>query len=173
MHRLSIIIAAVCTCAITACSSPNEKTAENATTAETKPKYEGIAAASWLTGSWTCPAGDATVIETWATVNDSTLAGKSVVVKGKDTLPQETILLTQRGTEVAYTPTVANQNAGQPVKFVQTKADGKEWIFENPAHDFPQTIKYTKVTDDSLVATVSGKENGKMQEMSFPMKRMK
>jgi hypothetical protein len=46
-------------------------------------------------------------------------------------------------------------------------------IFENPAHDFPQFISYTKITTDSLVAEISGTKNGQARKQRFPMKRIK
>ncbi len=171
MHRLYFLtVAAIC--ALNACGSNSEQSTTTTGQAN-KPTYEAVAAAKWLCGAWTCPAGDAMVIESWAAENDSTLAGKSYIVKGKDTMPDETIILQQRGAEVAYIPTVTNQNAGQPVKFVQTSANGKEWVFENPTHDFPQKIKYTKVTNDSLVATISGREDGIVRDKDYPMRRIK
>ncbi len=173
MRKTPFIIAAVATCALAACGSNNAKTEATGATPVPKPTYDAIVAAKWLCGAWTCPAGDAMVIESWIVDNDSTLAGKSYIVKRKDTLPLETILLQQRGGEVAYIPTVTNQNAGQAVKFIQTLANGKEWVFENPKHDFPQKIKYTKVSDDSLVATISGLEDGIVRDKDYPMKRIK
>lgn len=48
-----------------------------------------------------------------------------------------------------------------------------EWlVFENPMHDFPQIISYTKITCDSLVAQISGEKNGQERKQAFPMKRV-
>ena len=46
-------------------------------------------------------------------------------------------------------------------------------VFENPQHDFPQIISYTKINADSLVAEISGSKNGQELKQTFPMKRVK
>ena len=44
-------------------------------------------------------------------------------------------------------------------------------MFENPGHDFPKKISYTKITNDSLVAEISGQQQGKPASEKFAMKK--
>jgi hypothetical protein len=45
------------------------------------------------------------------------------------------------------------------------------FVFENPKHNYPQKIVYKKVNENSLVATISGMQQGKQSTESYPMKR--
>jgi hypothetical protein len=67
---------------------------------------------------------------------------------------------------------VANQNLGLPVKFKEKSIKEQEFIFENLDHDFPQTITYTRISADSLVAEISGIKDGEARRQRFPMKRL-
>jgi hypothetical protein len=44
-------------------------------------------------------------------------------------------------------------------------------VFENKEHDFPQKITYTKISNDSIVAEISGMKDGKQSKESYPMKK--
>ena len=135
-----------------------------------KNKYATLNKAAWLIGTWNNQLATDTVTETWQRQSDSSFVGASSF-KGKGASSEERIVLTQTGGHLLYVPTVSNQNAGQPVTFNATSVSEKELVFENPAHDFPQKISYRQITDDSLVAEVSGMINGKMESQSFPMKK--
>jgi hypothetical protein len=52
-----------------------------------------------------------------------------------------------------------------------TKRTPIEMVFENPKHDYPQKITYRQITKDSMVATISGIQQGKPSSDSYPMKR--
>ncbi|WP_307293758.1 hypothetical protein [Flavobacterium sp. SORGH_AS_0622] len=42
-------------------------------------------------------------------------------------------------------------------------------VFENPKHDYPQKITYTKGPNNTLTAEISGKLNGKPSSEKFVM----
>ena len=143
------------------------------TTGNTTTNFSELEKANWLIGEWqnNSPEGNAT--EVWKKENDSTFVGKSYFVIGKDTVSSETISLEQNGNQLYYIPTVQDQNAGQPVKFTLASSTSNQLIFENPKHDFPQKISYTQITNDSLLAEISGMMNGKQNSQKFPMTRVK
>lgn len=128
---------------------------------------------NWLIGEWRnfSPEGNAT--EVWAKENDSTLSGKSCFVIGGDTVSSESLSLVQRNNQLYYIPVVRDQNSGQPVEFALTSASDKQLVFENPQHDFPTKIMYTKITEDSLVAEISGMNKGQPASQQYPMARAK
>lgn len=132
-----------------------------------------IKLADWLIGNWENKMAQGRLSETWEKANDSTFNGKSYFIKDKDTLNNEVIMLTQKAETLFYIPTVEGQNNNQPVLFKMTKGTSKQLVFENPQHDFPQKITYTQINNDSLVAEISGIENGKPATESYPMKRIK
>lgn len=129
--------------------------------------------AHWLIGSWENKSTEGTLSENWKKVNDSTYHGQSYFIKGNDTIHFETIQLQQKGEELTYTATVKGQNDDKAVPFKLTQTTEKELIFENLKHDYPQKITYTQITADSLVATISGMQQGKPSEEQYPMKKTK
>lgn len=129
--------------------------------------------ARWLIGTWENKTSRGSLYETWIKTSTEALAGKSYILKEKDTTIFETIHLVQEQSGLFYIPTVKIQNAGLPVRFALKTISDSEMVFENMQHDFPQTIAYTRITPDSLVAEISGTKNGRERRQSFPMKRIR
>jgi len=136
-------------------------------------RYAEIKKASWLLGAWQNNSPEAKMSETWTQLNDSVFAGESYVVVGADTVSSEKLRLAQEGAQLLYIPTVRDENQGKPVRFTMISASDTKLVFENPQHDFPQQISYTKISSDSLVAEISGMVNGKREAQSFPMRKVK
>ena len=132
-------------------------------------KINKLKVASWLICHWENNMEQGKLSETWEAANDSTYNGTSYFIKEKDTLHHEVILLTQKGNEVYYIPTVQGQNSDQPVTFKLERSTSKQMIFINRQHDFPQKIVYRKVMPDSLIAEISGMENGKPKSERYAM----
>jgi Domain of unknown function (DUF6265) len=132
-----------------------------------------IKKAEWLIGTWENKTQRGSLYESWAKTSDAELAGKSYILKEKDTVVFETVKLVQEQNNLFYIPKVTNQNGGLPVRFTAKTVSDTELVFENPQHDFPQIISYTKISADSLVAEISGTVNGKERKQTFRMKRMK
>ena len=108
-----------------------------------------------LTGAWQMPQPPGLLYEIWERGSDTLLLGRSFSVRGKDTIPQETVQLAWNGGVITYRPTVVGQNGGLPVTFTLKNISDSGFLFENPAHDFPQAIRY-RPSGDALFATVSG-----------------
>ena len=146
----------------------------NSNTIETKSnEFSAIENASWLMGEWQNTSSEGKLTETWEKLNDSTCAGKSFFVIGKDTVSSETIRLEQHGKTLLYIPTVKDQNNEQPISFFLTSSTTQQMIFENPKHDFPQIISYKRTSKTALIAEISGVVNGKKKSQSFPMQKVK
>lgn len=131
-----------------------------------------ITKAEWLTGTWENKTARGSIYETWNKTSETELAGKSYIVKEKDTVVFENIRLVQEKDSLFYIPAVKNQNDGLPVRFANKTISETQLVFENLQHDFPQIISYTKITRDSLVAEISGTKNGRERRQLFPMKRV-
>ena len=136
-------------------------------------KNEKIKAASWLLGNWENKSADGNLTENWEKVNDSTFQAQSYYIKEKDTVHFESIILQQKGENLTYTATVKGQNNDKPVAFKLTTGTEKQLAFENLKHDYPQKISYTQITPDSLVAKISGIQQGKPSSEQFSMKKIK
>ncbi|MDA3952820.1 MAG: DUF6265 family protein [Bacteroidales bacterium] len=133
--------------------------------------YAKIENASWLIGQWQNNTTKGNLQEIWEKKNDSTLNGISFFIVGKDTISSETISLEERSNELFYIPIVKNQNDGQAIKFRLTSLTTNQLVFENPNHDFPQKITYNQISNDSLIAVISGIKNGTENSQNFPMTR--
>lgn len=136
-------------------------------------KYTELAKVKWVLGNWENISPQGTLRESWEKQNDSTFLGNSYFLKDKDTLFSEKITLQQRGDQLSYVPVVPNQNSGKAISFVMTSVSDKQFVFENPKHDFPQRITYNLIRKDSISAQISGTENGKEKIETFAMNKVK
>jgi hypothetical protein len=127
--------------------------------------------ANWFLGSWQNKTSDGDFTEIWKQKNDSIYLGVSYVIVKTDTVFNETISLEKKNKKWNYCVSVKNQNNEQPVSFEMTNMTPSQLVFENAKHDFPSKITYTKITQDSMVAKISGILKGKEQTEYFPMKR--
>jgi hypothetical protein len=127
----------------------------------------------WLPGVWENKDSLLTTTETWERFNDTVFSGKSVSVAGNDTVFSESIRLVQIVNTLFYMPTVEDQNQGKEISFKLTSFSPDCIVFENPSHDFPQKITYRKISNDSLIAEISGMENNRQKSEIFSMKRIK
>lgn len=139
----------------------------------TTKQTNDIKKAEWLIGTWENKTQRGSIYETWSKTNENEFSGMSYIVKEKDTIVFENIRLVQEQDGLFYIPIVKNQNDGLPVRFSTKTISETQLVFENPQHDFPQIISYTKITADSLVAEISGTKNGQERKQTFPMKRVK
>lgn len=128
-----------------------------------------IKKADWLIGNWENTSPDGLLTENWEKLNDSTFSATSYFIKGKDTLHFENIILSQLGETLTYKATVKGQNDDKPVSFPSTSESDQKLVFENPKHDYPQKITYTKGTNNTLTAEISGNLNGKPSSEKFVM----
>ena len=129
--------------------------------------------AQWLIGTWENKTKRGSLYETWSKTSPKAFTGMSFILKDQDTIVFETIKLVEEHGKLLYIPTVTNQNAGLPVKFSSKTISERTLVFINHNHDYPQMISYTKISNDSLVAAISGIKNGQEHKQLFPMKRVK
>lgn len=121
-----------------------------------------------LAGSWKMNTKRGAVCEEWKKVNRNYLQSKGYMIKGKDTLISERIVLTNTKEGIFYTSTVEDQNNKQPIAFKMTGSENNMFVFENPQHDFPKRIVYKFITADSLHAYIDdGTETGKRQNFYY------
>ena len=126
-----------------------------------------------LLGQWENKSDEGNLLEIWEKKNDSIYVGESYFIKGKDTLHSEKIELQQKGENLLYVSTIKGQNNDKPVTFIHNDTIEKQLVFENPKHDFPQKIAYSKITKDSIVIQISGIQQGKPSSERFSMKKTK
>ncbi len=127
----------------------------------------------WILGSWEDTSSAMYINESWEKQNDSTFTGKGYGIENGDTIFQENLKLAARRGDIFYIATVNEHLAGKPTAF-KLKADSSEaFVFENPAHDFPQRIIYRQTGENTMEASIEGEVNGKLQSDGFTMRRVK
>lgn len=90
---------------------------------------------------------------------DSAFKGKGYNIKNNQEKITEYFEIKNINGKIYYMATVPNQNNGATVKFVLTKWDNDEFVFENPEHDFPKKIIYKKLSDREMFVQVLGQGN--------------
>jgi hypothetical protein len=135
-------------------------------------QFEKIEKLNWLIGQWENTTPEGYLTETWTKTNDSTFSGQTYfIINKKDTVHNESVVLTQLNDELIYRHTVKGQNNDEPVEFKLTSEAENNFAFDNPKHDYPQKVVYKKVNEKSLVVIISGKQQGKVSTESYPMQK--
>lgn len=125
---------------------------------------------AWLAGGWRVEHGGTVTEEHWIPPAGGTLMGVSRTVKGDKTVFFEFLRLEQRKDAFVYVAHPGGRSPG--TDFTLTSWNGKEAVFENPEHDFPTLIRYTKQDDGSLVARIEGQQNGHAASQDFHYQRI-
>jgi hypothetical protein len=126
---------------------------------------------AWLAGCW--QGTDTTKIyrEQWMKPAGRVMIGMSHTTMADTTREYEYLQIRQQSNgDIFY---VAIPSGQKETSFKLTKFDGKEAVFENPEHDFPQRIIYRLENDSILVARIEGTIKGKQRSVDFPLKRVK
>ena len=127
----------------------------------------------WLIGTWENNSDKGNLLEIWKKENDSVYSGQSFYIKAKDTLHFETIQLKQISDSLLYRSSVKGQDNDLALDFRLTSKTQNQFVFENPKNDYPKKIVYKLISKDSLVAIISGIQQGKASSETFSMKRIK
>ena len=106
-------------------------------------------------------------------INDTLYKGESFILKSNDTIFHEYMNIERTNNEWYYKVKVNGQNNNEAVAFKLTLSSQNQWVFYNPQHDFPNKIMYLKITEDSILASISGTLNGQEKIEQFPMKKIK
>lgn len=160
---------------LTAISAVSCKEAHDAKLPPVEPipkNFTEIQKADWFLGRWENNSKEGNMSEIWTKENDSTFRGENYFVTGKDTSFAESVRLWQKENQLVYEVSVKGQNNEKPVDFAMTSSSDKQLVFENPKHDYPNKITYNKITNDSLVAEISGMKDGKAKAEQFAMKKV-
>jgi len=122
---------------------------------------------SWISGTWVGGSGTTTIEERWTPAGGGSMIGVSRTIRDGNLSAFEFLCIVERDGGLVYQ---AMPNGRSPATdFTLTKLDADNAVFENPAHDFPKMIRYTKRSDGSLEAVVSGAPGSK--PLTFIFKR--
>lgn len=107
----------------------------------------------WFAGCWRQVGAGTVVDEVWLLPAGGTLVGMSRTVRADSTRAWEHLVIRTGPSGLVYQAAPSGQ---PPAEFVASQVSDTLALFENPNHDFPQQIRYTRRGVDSLVAIVSG-----------------
>ena len=133
---------------------------------EKKPAHS-TADLGWFAGCWQQEiSGGRTIGEQW-TKPEGMLLGLAKVVRDGKISSFEYLRIIEKDSEIFYVALPSGQKEGS---FKLTSLNGKEAVFENPEHDFPQRITYRLAAEDNLKvraeAMLDGKWSGFDQDLS-------
>jgi hypothetical protein len=130
------------------------------------PRTEAtLAQLEWLGGVWVGNAGSSNVEERWTPPAGGSMLAVARSLRGGAMTSFEFLCIVERGGGLVYT---AMPNGRQPpTEFTLTAIDESGATFENPAHDFPKKIRYTRKPDGSLEAVTSGDATERAQTFVF------
>jgi hypothetical protein len=124
-----------------------------------------MAQVNWISGVWMGTAGSATIEERWTPVAGGSMLAVSRTLRDGFMSGFEFLCIVERDGGLVYS---AMPNGRMPATdFTLTRIDAESATFENPAHDFPKMIRYTRRPDGSLEAVISGEGGQKPQTFLF------
>jgi hypothetical protein len=122
---------------------------------------------AFMKGAWEGGPPGMKFEERWTEEAGGLMLGVSRTLKGEKAIGFEFLRIEFRADGVFY---VAQPGGRPKTEFKLTAADGKSATFENPAHDHPKLIRYTRTEDGSLRADLDGAE-GKQSFVFKPVQR--
>ena len=117
---------------------------------------------AWLAGGWQGTMGKAQIEEHWIQPAGGTMLAVSRTVANGRTVAFEFLRIESRADGTFY---ITQPQGRPPVEFKLTQRSDNRAVFENPQHDHPKIIRYSKEADGSLCAEIEGDENGKHKKM--------
>ncbi|MBA0280577.1 hypothetical protein D7Y44_06655 [Stenotrophomonas maltophilia] len=125
---------------------------------------------AWLAGCWQLDGQPPGAGEQWSSLAGNTLLGSSRSLRDGRTVGFEFMQLRQHDDgRLVLTALPSGQNA---TDFNATRVDGNEAVFENPANDFPQRIRYRRLDGQRAHARIEIAQDNPEQAMDFPMHRI-
>jgi hypothetical protein len=119
---------------------------------------------AWLQGCWELRDGDRVVEERWMLPRAGSMLGVGRTTRGGKLNEYEFVLLTERDGRLAYE---AHPSGQATATFMSKPISGREVVFEDPAHDFPQRVGYKSTGPGQLLAWVEGTAGGKARRIEF------
>lgn len=118
----------------------------------------------WMAGAWVETKGDAWAEEFWTPPRGGIMIGAGRTGKGGKLASWEAMRIV-RG-EDGKLAFIAQPGGGAAVTFPMVSSGAREIVFANPAHDYPQKIRYWR-DDAGLKAEISLMDGGKAVRFAF------
>ena len=120
----------------------------------------------WMTGAWAHAEGAKWADEFWTPPRAGIMIGASRAGEGEKLKFWEHMRIVREADgKLAFWAIAGMQ---QPVRFAEARKTASEIVFENPAHDYPQRIRYWREGKE-LKAQTSMLDGSKPNDFSFRM----
>lgn len=118
----------------------------------------------WLSGSWVSRDGDEWTEEWWTPPRGGIMIGAGFSGRGEKATSFEhmRIMAGEDGAVAFY----GMPDGAPAVRFALVRDGEGEAVFENPAHDYPQRIRY-RLEGETLVATTSLMDGSRKQSWTY------
>jgi hypothetical protein len=128
-----------------------------------------VADLGFMAGCWRGMTRSGTTIEEFYTTPSSNLiVGTTRYVREGRTVDFEFTRIDQTDSGAVITP---HPKGVRSVSFVPKVVEANRVIWENPTHDFPQRILYTRAAPDTLVARIEGRTSSGDRALEWRMAR--
>lgn len=119
----------------------------------------------WLEGLWLAYSAGAEIYEEWQSRAHDVLEGQGKTTRDHGELvSEERLRIEARDGRLVYVADVSSNP--EPVVFTLVNCNAGRWTFENPEHDFPQRIVYTRDGERRFTANIMNLD-GRGFELSF------
>ena len=126
-----------------------------------------LAQVAWITGVWGASNATTRLEERWTPGEGGSMIGVSRTVRDGLQTAFEFLCIVERNGSLVYQ---AMPNGRSPATdFSLTTIDENTAVFENPSHDFPKVIRYTRTGEGTIEAVISGAPGSK--PVTFRFKR--
>ncbi|MEX2272440.1 MAG: DUF6265 family protein [Vicinamibacterales bacterium] len=126
-----------------------------------------IAQVEWITGTWIGQAGDMTIEERWTPAASGAILGIGRTLQGARMAGFEFLRITERDGSLVYAAMPNGRSPATP--FTLTSITPDTATFENPSHDYPKLVRYSRLPDGSLQTTISA--GGDVNAQSVVLKK--
>ncbi len=134
----------------------------------------GLENVSWLTGCWGGDMKSGRYEECWTAPSGNFMQGAASLVKKDKVSMREAMTIEKEGNDIVmyvlgYGDKLKPDDQGT-IGFKLTRSSKTELVFENPAHDYPQRIVYSKNKKGGIIARIEMLDG--TNPISFPMNNM-
>lgn len=123
---------------------------------------------AWMAGHWASEVDGERTEEVWLGPGGRIMLGMNRSLHENGHADFEYLRIEQRKDALVY---VASPGGRGATEFPLADVGADFVLFENPAHDFPKSIRYELTKDGALHARVSGDQGGKEQALEWTWKK--
>lgn len=122
----------------------------------TAEEKNNLADFDWILGEWISEGNEKSTKEIWEKVSANTFEGSSVLIDKStgEKKTTETLRLVSMSGEIFYIAKVGHNEL--PIAFNLVTENSRTAVFQNKSHDFPTSIEYRLINNDSLDVVVGG-----------------